>query len=244
MRWLRQNARDRLRRALLRPGYAAKQLLHHLSGADERFLASVTNCTPGAMRKFIDEPSADAQFQKHLLDCIPFLRETPDPIAYLYAKKVLIQYAIVRAVAPSVVVETGVANGISTSYLLLACQRNGTGHVYSIDINKGEYLPPHKPTGWIVPDYLYSTWTLMLGDARELLAPLLVRLGDVDIFIHDSRHTYEHMTYEFQQAYASMRSGGFLLSDDVDFNSAFDEFVIAARPAAAHVISGVGVLKK
>jgi len=77
MRWLRQNARHRLRRALLRPGYAARQLLHHLGGADERFLASVTNRTPAAIRKFIDEPSADTQLQKRLLDCIPFLRETP-----------------------------------------------------------------------------------------------------------------------------------------------------------------------
>jgi predicted O-methyltransferase YrrM len=244
MKWLRQNAKDRFRRALLRPGYAAKQLLHHLGGADERFLASVTNCTSDAIRKFIDEPSADAQFQKHLLDCIPVLRETPDPIAYLYAKKALIQYSIVRALTPSVVVETGVANGISTSYLLLACQRNGRGHVHSIDINGGEYLPSHKPTGWIVPDYLYSRWSLMLGDAREMLPPLLTRLGQVDIFIHDSHHTYEHMMYEFQQAYASMRRGGFLLSDDVDFNSAFEEFVIATRPAAAQVIRGFGILKK
>lgn len=244
MRWLRQNARDRLRRALLRPGYAAKQLLHHLGGADERFLASVTHCTPGAIRKLIDEPSADAQFQKHLLDCVPILRETPDPIAYLYAKKVLVQYAMVRALAPSVILETGVANGISSSYLLLACQRNGKGQVYSIDINHGEYLPPRKPTGWIVPDYLLSRWTLILGDARETLAPLLATLGQIDLFIHDSRHTYEHMTYEFQQAYLSMGSGGFLLSDDVEFNSAFEEFVAAARPAAAGVLSGVGVLRK
>ncbi len=244
MRWLRQNARDRLRRALLRPGYAARQLLHHLGGADERFLATVTNCSPSAMRKLIDEPSSDARFQKRLLDCAPVLAETPDPIAYLHAKKVLIQYAIVRALAPSVVVETGVANGISSSYLLLACERNATGHVYSIDIDNGEYLPPNKPTGWIVPDYLSSRWTLMLGEARETLPPLLARLGPVDLFIHDSRHTYEHMTFEFQQAYASLRSGGFLLSDDVDFNSAFDEFVAGVRPAASHVISGVGVLKK
>lgn len=156
----------------------------------------------------------------------------------------LIQYAIVRSVAPFVVVETGVANGISTAYLLLACQRIGRGHVYSIDINNGEYLPSHKPTGRIVPDYLHSKWTLMLGDPREMLTPLVARLGVVDIFIHDSRHTYEHMNYEFQQAYALLRFGGFLLSDDVDFNSAFEEFVIAARPAAAHVISGIGVLKK
>jgi hypothetical protein len=116
--------------------------------------------------------------------------------------------------------------------------------VYSIDVNHGEYLPPHKPTGWSVPDYLFSRWTLLLGDAREILPPLLARLGHVDIFIHDSRHTYEHMTFEFQQAYASMRVGGFLLSDDVDFNSAFDDFVAAVRPAASHVISGLGVLKK
>ncbi len=244
MKWLRQNAKDRLRRACLRPGYAAMRLLHHLGGADERFLASVAECSADAIRKFIDEPSSDAQFQKYLLDCVPSLKASPDPIAYLYAKKVLIQYALVRALAPSIIVETGVANGISSSYLLLACKLNEKGHVYSIDIDSREFVSEGKEIGWIVPDYLRSRWTLTLGDAREALPALLLRLGEIDIFIHDSAHEYEHMMFEFEQSYPHIRSGGLLLSDDVSFNSAFDDFVAASRPVGINIISDVGVMKK
>jgi hypothetical protein len=244
MRWLLQNAKDRLRRGVKSPGYAAARIVHHLIGSDERFLASIANSTPRALRKFIDEPSRQVDFMDHLKGCIPALHETPDPICYLYAKKVLIQFALARAIKPDVIVETGVANGISSSYLLLACQMNGNGHVYSIDIDNKEYLPSGERTGWIVPEYLRARWTLALGDAREKLPQLLAELGEVDIFVHDSCHSYEHMEFEFNQAYPRIRSGGLLMSDDVDFNSAFSDFVDLHQPGLHKTISGIGIMKK
>jgi hypothetical protein len=244
MKWLMQNAKDRFRRGLKSPGQAAARLVHHLLGTDERFLALVAETSPGAIRKLIDEPSGQIQFATHLKNCIPALRDTPDPICYLYAKKVLIQYALARAIQPDVIVETGVANGVSSSYWLLACHLNGKGRVHSIDMDRGEYLPPGKPTGWIVPDYLRARWTLKLGDAREGLPEILAQVGNVDIFVHDSCHSYEHMKFEFDRAYPHIRPGGLLLSDDVDLNSSFSECVDAFDPKLHRVISGFGVLKK
>jgi predicted O-methyltransferase YrrM len=244
MKWLLQNAKDRVRRGMKSPVYAATRLVHHLLGGDERFLAEVTDSTPSAIRKFIDEPAGDAQFASHLKQCIPALRETPDPICYLYAKKVLIQFAVARAFQPDVIVETGVANGISSIYWLLACHLNGKGRLYSIDINNGEYLPAGKPTGWIVPDYLRARWVLQLGDARNILPRTLTEVGSLDIFVHDSLHSYEHMKFEFDEAYPHIRPGGLLMSDDVDFNSAFSDFVRAHRFRSQKIISSVGVIRK
>jgi hypothetical protein len=244
MRWLLQNAKDRFRRGLKSPGKAAERLVHHLLGTDERFLALVAETTPNAIRKFIDEPSEQPQFAPHLKECIPALQKTPDPVAYLYGKKILIQYALARAIKPDVILETGVANGISSSYWLLACHLNGKGHVYSIDIDNGEYLPPGKPTGWIVPNYLRGRWTLELGDARDVLPKVLGQVGSVDIFVHDSSHSYEHMKFEFDQAYQHIRPGGLLLSDDVDFNTAFSDFADTVHPKLHQVIRGFGILKK
>ena len=240
MRWLLRNAKNRLRFALAHPGHAISRFVHHLGGADERFLAAVANCDVESIRKFIDEPAGDAQFQKHLSDCVPALSSTPDPIAYLFSKKALMQYALVRALAPSVIVETGVANGISTSYLLLACHRNCKGVVYSIDIDRREFLPPERATGWIVPDYLRARWTLILADARTALPSLLSRLCPIDIFIHDSDHTYEQMQFEFEQSYAHLRPEGLLISDDISFNSAFDDFVATHHPALTGVVDDIG----
>jgi predicted O-methyltransferase YrrM len=244
MRWLLQNAKDRARRGLKSPGYAAARLVHHLFGGDERFLATATRSSSTAISKFIDEPSRQSQFITCLRGCIPALSETPDPICYLFAKKVLIQFAVARAMRPEVIVETGVANGISSAYWLLACHLNGKGHVYSIDIDNGEYLPRNKPTGWIVPDYLRTRWTLTLGDAREALPRILAEVGNVDIFVHDSCHSYEHMKFEFDSAYAYLRPGGLLMSDDVSFNSAFSDFVRTHHPTSHKIISGVGVMRK
>jgi predicted O-methyltransferase YrrM len=244
MRWLLQNAKDRFRRGLKSPGKAAARLVHHLLGTDERFLALAAETGLGTIRKYIDEPSQQPQFASHLKGCIPGLRETPDPVAYLYAKKVLIQYALARAIRPHVIVETGVANGISSSYWLLACHMNCMGHLYSVDIDRGEYLPAGKATGWIVPEYLRARWTLELGDAQDVLPKILGQVGNVDIFVHDSCHSYEHMKFEFDRAYPHIRPGGLLLSDDVEFNNAFSEFAEAAHPKLHRVINGLGILKK
>ena len=54
----------------------------------------------------------------------------------------------------------------------------------------------------------------------------------------------QYNKFEFNQAYPCVRPGGLLLSDDVTFNSAFDESVRSFRPTAARVISGVGIMKK
>src|SRR6266704_1016430 len=42
-------------------------------------------------------------------------------------------YAVLRKVQPKIAVETGVANGFSTAFSLLALQANGEGHLHSID---------------------------------------------------------------------------------------------------------------
>jgi predicted O-methyltransferase YrrM len=244
MRWLLQNAKDRLRRGLKSPGYAAARIVHHLIGSDERFLASIANSSTRAVREFIDEPSSRVEFMDHLKGCITALSETPDPICYLYAKKVLIQYALARALQPDVIVETGVANGISSIYWLLACHINRKGRVYSVDIDNGEYLPRGKETGWIVPESLRARWTLTLGDAREKLPQIFDEVGQADIFIHDSCHSYEHMKFEFDLAYPHLRMGGLLISDDVNFNSAYDDFVAVHHPKLQKTISGIGILRK
>ena len=65
---------------------------------------------------------------------------------------------------------------------------------------------------------------MQLGDARELLPRLLARLDRVDLFLHDSDHSYEAMLFEFEQAYPKLAPGGLLLSDDTHLHTAWDDF--------------------
>ncbi len=65
MKWLRRNLKKRFRYAFRHPGYTVKALFHDVMGIDERFLASLVNSTPGAIRGFLNEPSENAGLMRH-----------------------------------------------------------------------------------------------------------------------------------------------------------------------------------
>ena len=125
----------------------------------------------------------------------------------------IVSYAIVRLMQPEIMVETGVHEGWSARFTLLAMDHNGRGVLHSIDLpnQPGELLPEGKEPGYRVPHDLRSHWRLHLGDARELLPRLLPTLGPIDIFVHDSLHTYDHMMFEFRTAWPYLREGGILI---------------------------------
>jgi predicted O-methyltransferase YrrM len=144
-------------------------------------------------------------------------------------------YFLVRALRPATVVETGTANGVSTTYLLAALEHNGAGRLVSIDLpfeaadgsfrplvagtSIGTYeaspLPPGKPPGWMVPQALRGRWELRLGHARELLPALLDEVGEIGFFFHDSLHTREHMLFEFNAVWPNLSPRGVLAADDI-----------------------------
>lgn len=139
-------------------------------------------------------------------------------------------YAALRVLRPEVVVETGVASGTSSWLILNALARNGTGTLHSID------LPNRDPAraydvggddsiGRVVPRALRSRWSLSVGDSRDLLPGLLDRVGPVGLFFHDSEHTREAMTREFETVLPALSASGVIVSDDVQKNTAFSAMV-------------------
>ena len=144
-------------------------------------------------------------------------------------------YAIARGLRPTRVVETGVCYGVTSACLLQALHQNRHGHLHSID------LPPlakdaDRHVGMLIPEELRSRWTLHRGTTVRLLPPLLQHLGQIDLFLHDSLHTYEHMRFEFDAGWAALRPGGLLISDDIQGNRAFLEFVTRPDVRAAVVL--------
>jgi predicted O-methyltransferase YrrM len=121
-------------------------------------------------------------------------------------------YLLVRAARPRVVVETGVLYGASSAHILAALARNGGGGLYSIEIGRDPREPPQQH---FVPPELRPLWTLIIGDSRRELPSLLARCAPIDMFYHDSLHTFGHMTWEFETAFPHLSPGGILSSDDV-----------------------------
>ena len=127
-------------------------------------------------------------------------------------------YTLCRNLNPDTVVETGVASGVSSTYILCALEENRHGKLYSID------LTWEKQSGWIIPDCLKRRWQLVIGRSSEKLPPFLEKLGAIDIFLHDSDHSYQNMLWEYQTAWVYLKDGGILLSHNVDDNDAFPDF--------------------
>src|SRR2546429_355517 len=134
MKWLLQNVRRRAGFAIKNPRYALKAVVRELTFADERFLARLTGSSPRQIRTHLDEPINTPAFAAHLYNEEEHFRSSSIESADLFAKKILNQYAAVRALAPDCIVETGVANGVSSSYLLLALQKNKRGRLHSIGL--------------------------------------------------------------------------------------------------------------
>jgi len=145
-------------------------------------------------------------------------------------------YVICRFCKPEIVIETGVASGLSSSMILLGLEQNNKGHLFSIDLpfnernlsekevqNRQASFPPNKREGWLVPQSLQNRWTIKLGDSKILLPKLLSELGKCDLFLHDSNHSYKHMRWEFESVWPHLTS--ILLADDIRLNRAFDDFV-------------------
>jgi predicted O-methyltransferase YrrM len=121
-------------------------------------------------------------------------------------------YLLVRAARPAVVVDTGVLYGASTGHILAALARNGSGRLHSIDIGRDPREPPHE---FFIRDDLRSRWELIIGDSRRELPSLLGRLPAVDLFHHDSLHTFDHMTWEFETVWPHLSPAGVISSDDI-----------------------------
>jgi len=146
-------------------------------------------------------------------------------------------------------------------YILKALEKSGHGELYSIDMPNYErvlvkkissylsepisILPEGKTVGWLVPDNLRHRWHLNIGLSKDLLPRLYKSLGKISIFLHDSEHTYENMYFEYTTAWAHLEKGGYLLSDDTWWNTAFSDFCREVRVKPIYVYStGVAGVRK
>ncbi len=131
-------------------------------------------------------------------------------------------YLLCRILKPKIIVETGVAYGLSSFYILKALEKNNLGKLYSID---SVFRPwqTERMIGSIIPQNLKERWTLVLGTSNKKLQQVFDNLEDVDIFIHDSLHTYKNMMFEFECAINKLRQG-IIISDDILENDAFHDF--------------------
>lgn len=182
------------------------------------------------------------------------------------------QYAIVRKLSPSVVVEAGVCNGLSTLAILLGLAENGSGILHSVDYPlraeesleefleyrhlrprkfyetipaayDGAVVPSDMDPGWIVPEEFDDKWNLILGRSQRKLPELLPQLNGLDLFVHDSEHSHPCMMFEYELAWEWLEDGGVILSDDIDANDAFDVFTRNRGSVSGRLPNQIGYVR-
>jgi hypothetical protein len=124
---------------------------------------------------------------------------------------------LIKNFEPNVVVETGVANGKSTLRILESLQSQGLKEstLYSCDIDKNV----------ATSDLLaFANFRFVLIKSKEDFQTLIGRLDGIDLFYHDSDHSYEHQYFEYVTVWEKLNDGGILMSDDINWSNAFLDF--------------------
>jgi len=145
-------------------------------------------------------------------------------------------YVTARILRPNIVLETGVCYGVTSAFLLAALEKNCSGSLCSVD------LPPlgqcaRQFVGCLVPESIRHRWHLHRGTSRALLAPICKEAQQIDLFVHDSLHTYSNMRSEFALVRPFLGPQAAVIADDIQGNSAFGEWVSETNPAYVSVMS-------
>jgi len=170
------------------------------------FVATVAGTPVDASRRHLAELEADESLRQHLEKeaAVSPRRGLTDRRAR-YGRRAG-WYALIRALQPEHIVETGTDKGLGACVLAAAVIKNGRGRVTTIDTNDA--------SGSLLGGRYAEVVELLIGDSVALLP----RLDAVDFFIHDSLHTAEHEAAELGAA--SLTADAVALSDNAHVTDA------------------------
>lgn len=202
------------------------------------FVANATGVTVSQVREFLDEIDNDRALRDHVRAGTESSsrRRIADAEAR-YGRRIG-WYAIVRALKPSHVVETGTDKGLGACVIAAALLRNGKGQVTTIDIN--------PESGFLIVPPYDAVIDRRVGDSLLTLAALRT---PVDLFLHDSDHSVEYEAAEFGAVDPHLSSRAVVLSDNAHVTNELArwaeqkgwEFSFFDERPAAHWYPGDGI---
>lgn len=120
---------------------------------------------------------------------------------------------LVSLTNPETVIETGVANGISSRIITKNLLATSTLYSFDTDPLTSESVSGFKNCSWNLVDQYRP---------EESLKKVISKIGpNIDIWIHDSDHSRYWQNFEYKIAIKNLKVGGFLISDDIQDSSAW-----------------------
>jgi Methyltransferase domain len=176
------------------------------------FVSAVSGAAIGQVRAWIQELEDDNQLFDHVTK-----RLSTNPRRRISAKEPhwarrFGWYAMIRAAQPELVVETGTHLGLGSCAIAAALLRNGHGRLTTIDID--------PEAGHLIGEPWASVIDRRSGSSVDMLADL----RDVDLFLHDSLHTYDYETKELAAVEPNLRGGAIIVSDNSHDSAALSDW--------------------
>jgi len=171
------------------------------------FIAAVAGAPVGRVRGWLDEIDGDTALREHVQAAVAASdRRGLADRTVRYGRRVG-WYALLRALKPSHVVESGVDKGLGSCVIASALLRNAEegspGRLTGLDINPA--------AGYLVSGRYAGVVDVVLGDSLVTIP----RLAEpVDVFMHDSNHSAEHEAAEFRLIEERLAPAALLLSDN------------------------------
>jgi hypothetical protein len=205
-------------------------------------LSVITGKSQREISGYIHEAEGDQRLKDHIIGETMKSPERHVADAEVRFGRRLGWYALVRALKPRVVVETGVDKGLGSCLLVSALQRNAAegqpGKLIGIDINPN--------AGYLIQPPYDQPCQMVYADSLATLAGLK---ESVDVFIHDSDHSPEFETKEYESVTSKLSPQAVVVSDNAAHTDRLlrwargtgKEFLYYAEKPAGHWWPGEGI---
>lgn len=134
-------------------------------------------------------------------------------------------YAVAKLSCAKRVVETGVAYGWSSLAILAAISCRHDACLVSVDMPYPK-MNNEPFVGIVVPEQLRATWEVIREPDRRGLEKAIARFGGtIDLCHYDSDKSYWGRAYAYPLLWNALRPRGVFISDDIQDNMAFADFM-------------------
>lgn len=206
--------------------------------------------TPNRLLQHYEELINDSDFLSQVSDSITanvnyksdipgLFKKIPIKNVDWYGLQRILLYCLIREFKPELILETGVYYGGNSVFMLRALEKNDSGKLISVDFPQNKmdlaamrlrhpwvggteiYADKYEP-GFIIPDNLKKSWEIDISDSLKMLSKFQ---SPVDLFVHDSEHTLEHVISELNLIWGKISDNGLAFIDDIDWSNGFYSFV-------------------
>ncbi len=185
------------------------------------------------VRAFLRESKAVVDYERSVLKTGRYWQISKDEVRAIFS--------VIRERKPQVVIETGMGPGVSTTSILSAM--NGEGRLISIDPGM-PYGKGDREVGFIIPKELKSNLEYVKGTSSSKLKVVLQSIPKLDVFFHDSDHSYENVTFELNTVWPKLADDPLILVDNYDWTDAAADFAKSKGLKLRNIADDLALLSK